>query len=150
MAKSQHQIEEYITKQQSSETAFAFGIRPISSETLLGYADLDGIIWSQGVAWLSIGIGNPAQRGQGYGSEALQLLLGFAFGELNLRRVQLTVFSYNTGAIRLYERLGFQHEGVYREFLQRDGQLYDMLLYGLLRREWERRPAPDDPDRNGH
>jgi RimJ/RimL family protein N-acetyltransferase len=49
----------------------------------------------------------------------------------------LTVFSYNDWAIRLYEKLGFQREGVFREFLQRDGQVYDMLLYGLLRREWE-------------
>jgi RimJ/RimL family protein N-acetyltransferase len=67
----------------------------------------------------------------------MRLLLQFAFGELNLRRVQLTVFSYNTAAIRLYEKLCFQREGTFREFLQRDGQLYDMYLYGLLRREWE-------------
>jgi RimJ/RimL family protein N-acetyltransferase len=57
--------------------------------------------------------------------------------ELNLHRVQLTVFSYNERAIALYEKLGFQREGVYREFIQRDGRRYDMYLYGLLRREWK-------------
>jgi RimJ/RimL family protein N-acetyltransferase len=67
----------------------------------------------------------------------MRLLLHFAFGELNLRRVQLTVFSYNAAAIRLYEKLGFRREGAFREFVQRDGQLYDLYLYGLLRREWE-------------
>ncbi len=46
------------------------------------------------------------------------------------------MFEYNERAIALYEKLGFRREGVYREFLSRDGQRYDMYLYGLLRREW--------------
>jgi len=37
----------------------------------------------------------------------------------------------------VYEKAGFRREGVFREFLPRDGQLHDMYLYGLLRREWE-------------
>ncbi|MCZ7546462.1 MAG: GNAT family N-acetyltransferase [Anaerolineae bacterium] len=78
----------------------------------------------------------PAQLGQGYGRAAIALALAFAFDELNLHRVQLTVFSYNTRAIALYEGLGFRREGVYREFLHRDGARHDMLLYGLLAREW--------------
>lgn len=52
-------------------------------------------------------------------------------------RVCLTVFSYNQAAIALYKSLGFQHEGTYREHLMRDGQRHDMLLSGLLRREWQ-------------
>jgi len=67
----------------------------------------------------------------------MQLALQFAFNELNLHRLQLTVFSYNDRAIALYEKLGFQREGVYREFLQRDGERHDMYLYGLLLREWQ-------------
>ncbi len=69
----------------------------------------------------------------------MRLLLTFAFDELNLHRVQLTVFSYNRPAIALYEKLGFQREGTFREFLQRDGRRHDMFLYGLLRREWQAR-----------
>jgi RimJ/RimL family protein N-acetyltransferase len=66
----------------------------------------------------------------------MTLALDFAFKELNLHRIQLTVYSYNPRAIRMYEKLGFQLEGTYREFLLRDGQHYDMLLYGLLSHEW--------------
>jgi RimJ/RimL family protein N-acetyltransferase len=66
----------------------------------------------------------------------MRLALDFAFRELNLHRICLTVFSYNPAAIKLYESLGFTREGVYREHLQRDGQRHDMILYGLLRREW--------------
>ena len=87
---------------------------------------------------VSIAIGEAKCRGKGYGYEVMQLVLRFAFDELNLHRIQLTVFSYNERAIALYEKLGFHREGVYREHLQRDGRRYDMYLYGLLRSEWEK------------
>ena len=88
---------------------------------------------------MSISLGDFANWGKGYGNEATRLALGFAFNELHLHRVQLTVFDYNPRAIHLYEKLGFQQEGIYREFLQRDGRRFDMYLYGLLRHEWETR-----------
>ena len=88
---------------------------------------------------MSIGLGDSANWGKGYGNEATRLALGFAFNELNLHRVQLTVFDYKPRAIYLYEKLGFQQEGIYREFLQRDERRFDMYLYGLRRHEWEAR-----------
>lgn len=57
--------------------------------------------------------------------------------ELNLHKLQLTVFSYNTRAVSIYESLGFKREGSFREFLERDGRRHDMYLYGLLKREWK-------------
>ena len=51
--------------------------------------------------------------------------------------MQATVFSYNQPSMQLLTSVGFQREGVYREFLQRDGQRHDMYLFGLLRHEWE-------------
>jgi RimJ/RimL family protein N-acetyltransferase len=135
--KTEAQLAGYVEEQHKSKTAYVFAVRLLERDDLIGYLELDGIVWAQGSGWVSIGFGNAIHRGQGHGTEAMRLLLQFAFGELNLRRVQLTVFSYNTAAIRLYEKLCFQREGTFREFLQRDGQLYDMYLYGLLRREWE-------------
>jgi RimJ/RimL family protein N-acetyltransferase len=115
---------------------FLFAIRPAAEDGFYGIGGLDGVLPFQGIAGLHMAIGRP-YWGQGFGREALSLLLAYAFGELNLRRVQLTVFSNNLRAIRLYEGAGFRREGVYREFLRRDGEVYDMYLYGLLRREWE-------------
>ncbi len=115
---------------------FPFAVRTLGAEPqLVGLVALDEVLWPQRGGWLAMEI-DPHQWGQGYGREALSLLLRFAFDELNLRRLSLTVFSYNARAIRLYEGLGFQREGTFREFLVRDGQPYDMLLYGLLEREW--------------
>ncbi len=134
--KSKAALSQWLEDMQNDKSGFLFGIRPVDGQTLLGYAELDGILWSNGTAWLGLGLGERDNWGQGYGAEAAQLVLNFAFNELNLRRVQLTVFSYNERAIALYEKLGFVREGVYREYLQRDGRLHDMILYGLLRREW--------------
>lgn len=118
------------------EKELYLAIRQRNSDLLLGYIVIDGILWNHRVGWLAMAIGEPANWNKGYGSEALCLMVDFAFRELNLRRLQLTVFSYNDRAIALYEKLGFQKEGVYREFLERDGENHDMLLYGLLRKEW--------------
>jgi RimJ/RimL family protein N-acetyltransferase len=134
------QVNRWLSEERGKDS-FMFAIRPLDEETLLGYADLDGILWHHGVSWMSIGIG-PAHQNQGYGHEALQLLLEFAFHELNLFRVQLTVFEYNERALHLYEKLGFVREGVFREALHRDGKRYHMYLYGILRHEWEAQHIP--------
>jgi RimJ/RimL family protein N-acetyltransferase len=51
------------------------------------------------------------------------------------------VFSYNLRSLTLFEKLGFQREGVFPEFLQRDGRRHDMILFGLLCHEWEAQQA---------
>ena len=135
--KTEKQLAAMIEEEQKRKDGFIFAVRLLDSRRIIGILQLDGIAWTHGTSFISIGIGEEADRGQGYGREAIQLGLRFAFDELNLHRVCLTVFSYNEAARTLYERLGFQREGVYREHLMRDGQRHDMLLYGLLRREWQ-------------
>jgi RimJ/RimL family protein N-acetyltransferase len=130
-------LAQWLEERHKAQNAFLFAVRRLEDDDLIGVIELDDILWAQQVGWFSISIGDRAQQNRGYGSEAMRLALTFAFQELNLHRVQLTVFSYNERAIALYEKLGFQREGAYREFLHRDGQRYDMYLYGLLRREWE-------------
>ncbi|MEP7191056.1 MAG: GNAT family protein, partial [Roseiflexaceae bacterium] len=112
------------------------GVRLLDGDELLGIVELDSILWPHRHTWVSIAIGEATNQGHGYGAEALGLALQFAFQELNLHRVQLTVFSYNQRAIALYEKLGFQREGIFREHLERDGTRFDMYLYGILRPEW--------------
>ncbi|MDZ4763996.1 MAG: GNAT family protein [Chloroflexota bacterium] len=116
--------------------SYPFAVRPHDSDEMIGYADIDAVSWTHRHAWVSIAIGDPRYRGLGYGREVMTLVIDYAFRELNLHRLQLTVFSYNAPAIRLYERIGFVREGVHREALLRDGERHDMLLYGLLSREW--------------
>ncbi|MBK9748433.1 MAG: GNAT family N-acetyltransferase [Chloroflexi bacterium] len=130
-------IRKWFEETDASKDGYGFGIRLMYSDELIGYLYVDGIVWNHGAGWLAIAIGEAANRGKGYGLEAMNLALKFAFHELNLHRIQLTVFGYNERAIRLYEKIGFQREGTIREFLARDGRRYDMYLYGLLKREWD-------------
>ncbi len=136
--RSERRVSQYFNEtEENRSTSFPFAIRPLYSDEFIGYIDIDGIMWNHRTGWMSIAIGEPVNRGRGYGREAMMLVLKFAFHELNLHRLQLTVFSYNTSAIHLYESLGFVREGVQREALHREGERYDMLLYGILAREWE-------------
>ena len=143
LPKSEAQLTHWLEERQKATDTFAFAIRPVDSphpangEPLLGIVELDEVLWPHGVCGMGILIGERANWGQDYGTEAAQLALAFAFHELNLHRVTVTVFSYNERSIALFEKLGFQREGAFREFLRRDGQRYDMLLYGLLAHEWE-------------
>lgn len=134
--KTEDQLSRLISDEQASSNGYLFGIRPLAHDAIIGLLELSGIQWSHRTAYIGIGIGDPTYRGRGMGEDALTLGLRFAFYELNLYRVWLTVIGYNAPAIALYERLGFVREGAYREHVERDGSRYDMFVYGLLRREW--------------
>lgn len=137
LPKSDRDMEKYIDEASRDRSRYAFAIRLHYSDELVGILEIDSVEWTHGSAWLAIGIGSAAHRGKGYGTEAMQIALKFAFHELNLRRLQLTVFSYNEAAVHLYEKLGFTREGTFREALKRDGQFFDMYLYGMLVNEWQ-------------
>lgn len=77
--------------------------------------------------------------GKGYGGEAIEWGLGFAFRMANLHRVTLTAFSYNERALRLYERLGFARESCMREDVWYDGAWHDSIWFGMLEDEWRAR-----------
>ncbi|MDX2137721.1 MAG: GNAT family protein [Chloroflexota bacterium] len=136
--KSAARLSRWLEDEERNRDSYIFAVRTLDLDTLIGFVQLDGIMWNHRSSWLAIAIGEPGYRGRGYGDEAMRLLLQFAFHEINLHRLQLTVFAYNAPAIHLYEKLGFVREGVFREALLRDGHRYDMLLYGLLAREWKR------------
>jgi RimJ/RimL family protein N-acetyltransferase len=66
-------------------------------------------------------------------------MLAHAFTRLPLHRVALTVFDFNTRAIRAYEKCGFVVEGRAREAIFRDGRYWDEIHMSVLADEWEAR-----------
>ncbi|WP_257821961.1 GNAT family N-acetyltransferase [Salipaludibacillus agaradhaerens] len=84
-----------------------------------------------------IDIGDTSYWGQGYATEALKLLLSYAFSELNMHRISLRVFSFNDKAIKLYNKLGFRHEGTSRESLFRQSRWFDIIHMGMLQEEYK-------------
>ena len=83
-------------------------------------------------ASVALGILDPNRLGQGHGTRALHLLVGYAFDTLRLHRVDLRVLDYNTRAIAAYEKVGFVIEGRQREAARVGDRWHDDLLMGLL------------------
>jgi RimJ/RimL family protein N-acetyltransferase len=140
--RSAKSISDFFEKEakDASPQEHAFTIRAIDDNRLLGDIGLYVINnWSSRDAFVGIGIGNRNDWGKGYGTDAMKIILRFAFTEINLRRVSLTVFEYNPRAIRSYEKSGFQHEGRLRGALLRDGKRWDMLYMSILSADWKER-----------
>lgn len=78
----------------------------------------------------------PLYQGKGYGSEAIKWGLNYAFKRAGLHKVRIRAFEWNEGAVKLYERMGFKHEGRERESLWHEGRFWDGLELGMLDREW--------------
>jgi RimJ/RimL family protein N-acetyltransferase len=87
-------------------------------------------------AELSVIVGRPNDRSHGYGAEAIAMIVRYAFEDLGLNRVGLSVFDFNSAAISTYERLGFVHEGRLRRAVKREDGFRDALLMSVLCDEW--------------
>jgi RimJ/RimL family protein N-acetyltransferase len=104
--------------------------------TYIGNIGLHSIERENRRAMLGIIIGDKTRWGKGYGTDAIQAMLGWAFGYLNLNRVYLTVYAYNERALRCYQKCGFQYEGTMRKARYLDGRYYDELMMAILREEY--------------
>ena len=76
-------------------------------------------------------------QGKGYGREAIQWLMEWAFNTANLHRLSLVVFEWNVNAVKLYKKLGFITEGRRRAALWREGKWWDAIDMAILQPEWE-------------
>lgn len=114
--------------------ALGFSIERVEDGVLVGQCSLWGITPTERCATLGVIFGREFWN-QGYGTEALGLLLDYAFNERNLHRVQLTVNANNPRGIRAYEKVGFKREGLAREAFFRDGAWQDNVSMGVLKKD---------------
>jgi RimJ/RimL family protein N-acetyltransferase len=108
----------------------------IEAGTLLGELRFDRVDPQDKRANLAVGIEDANSLGKGFGTEAIRLALTYAFGSMKLHRVSVRVVSYNTRAIRAYEKCSFRHEGREREAALVDGIWHDDLIMGVLDHEY--------------
>jgi diamine N-acetyltransferase len=108
-----------------------------AEEDAAGYCGLAAIDRVSRRAELFIAIAEPDMQGKGYGKEALDLLIEFAFNDHNLNRLYLTCFTDNETAINLYKKSNFTIEGTLRNHTFCNGNYKDMLIMALLRSEWQ-------------
>jgi RimJ/RimL family protein N-acetyltransferase len=87
-------------------------------------------------------IGEKGEWGQGYGSDAVQALLSYAFDQAGLRRVCLHSDVENHRAHRAFKKCGFREEGLVKEYRRRwgDARFVDGVLMAVLAHEFKSRP----------
>jgi RimJ/RimL family protein N-acetyltransferase len=138
---SRNDEEEWIRntwKERRERRAYTFAIERTSDTRLLGSVSLFNCDWVNRFAMLGIAIYKPEDRGKGYGHNAINLLLDFAFNSLNLNRVELETFDFNQRAQRCFKKLGFKEVGRKRKAHFIDGQYTDTLVMDILREEWSK------------
>lgn len=101
---------------------WAFAIDDVAGHAQIGY-------------WIT-----ESERGQGYATEAVDLLAEWAFVDRGLHRLQAHAFESNDASKRVLEKTGFKREGTLREHYKTAGEHIDAVVYGLVADEWDARP----------
>ena len=147
------QVTDYINKSEQIMTAIGekewlentarknenknFNIIDLNSNKLIGTIGLEKFNWTSRNAVLGIFIGDKNYRNNGYGTEAIKLLLEFGFKYLNLHSIRLSLLSVNERAHKCYLKCGFKDAGKSREEIFLNGKYYDKLYMDILDGEFE-------------
>lgn len=113
-------------------------------EEIIGFITLRSINLINGTAKMTTFIGTEGNLGKGIGMEAHELILEYAFNTLNLRKVNTTVFAFNTRSIHCLKKSGFRQEGVLEKEYYINGEYCDDVLFRLFKEEWLARQANFD------
>ncbi len=116
---------------------FRFMICLLDDDRAIGRTDLFDLDRQNGSCAFGITIGEPELWGQGLGTDAVNALVDFAFGQLRMERIWLDTDALNTRAQAAYAKAGFTQEGRFRRAFFQDGRWSDDLRMALLREEWE-------------
>lgn len=129
-----HCIEGYNKKKREK---YQFAMELKEKKEVIGGIGIDKVDKLQGKASVGYWIAEPYWN-KGYGSEALNEILKFAFDKLKLRRIEAGVFAGNPSSGKLLEKFGAKLEGTKRKscVCKADGKIKDELFYGLLKEEW--------------
>ena len=110
----------------------------LNDDTLIGNISLFEIDNISRKATVGLFIGEKENRGKGYGTEALRLILNYGFKMLNLHNIMLLVHSDNEQGIACYKKAGFREFGRQREAKFKNGHYFDVVYMDILHTEFYR------------
>ena len=119
---------------------FRFMICLLDEDRRIGRTDLFDLDRQNGSCAFGITIGEPELWSHGLGTDAVNALMDFAFGQLRMERVWLDTDALNERAQAAYAKAGFTQEGRFRRAFYQDGRWSDDIRMALLREEWEALP----------
>ena len=121
------------------QTGIDFGVFDLDGN-VLGHFQIHSIDWQDRSGEMGFGFAKVSDRGKGYGTSALQLIVWYGFDHLGLHRLSANTVAFNKPAIRVLEKCGFQFEGRQRDSFFFGGRWYDRVSYSILETEFRKSP----------
>jgi RimJ/RimL family protein N-acetyltransferase len=131
--------EDWIENLKNRDDTIIFNILILDEkggEKLIGNCGIHAIDWKNRVGEVGITIGEKEYQGKGYGTEAMELLIEYGFKTVNLNRIQLRVYEFNSRAINSYNKIGFVEEGRMRQAVFINAEYHDTIFMSILQEEW--------------
>lgn len=133
--KSVEEAEKFVdifSKNYSEKKGIRWGIERKESKGIIGTIGFNAWLPKHKRAEIGYEI-HPQQWRKGYTSEAVSEVLSYGFDVMGLTRIGAVVFIENEASKKLLGKVGFQQEGVLRNYMYQDGKAYDTYVYSLLR-----------------
>lgn len=121
----------------TSGKSYIFSIVKLENDELIGTIEIANVDHVNRTASLGILIGESEERSKGYGREALNLVIEFAFNYLNLHSINLRVLADNERAKKCYTNVGFKEIGRERECRFVGGKYHDIIHMDILDSEFK-------------
>lgn len=131
------EIKEWIIFHSKQKDEIIYGIVDKINNKLVGHVGLYKIDFRVRSAEFAIMIGDKDYWGKGLGKSITKHMLSYAFNELNMYRIQLSVLESNEKAIKLYKDMGFVQEGILRKAQFKNSNYIDVILMSMLKEEYE-------------
>lgn len=128
----------------ANSDTYNFAIEDRKTGKYLGGCGVNEVDWKNSKVVVGIFIGASEYRNKGYGTDAMKVLVKFIFEQMNINKVKLGAYSFNQRAIRCYEKVGFQVEGVLKEELFRNGKYHDIVEMSIFKKDYFSRIAPSN------
>ena len=129
-------VQDYVAREVANPTVIFLAIVVKKTGQHVGNIKLGPINWIDRNAEYGILVGDAPSRSKGYGSEAVRMILSYAFDILNLYKIFATSLASNKVAIRSYEKIGLSVEATVKEKRFVEGRYEDVVWMGVTRNEW--------------
>lgn len=133
--RTERDLDGFFNQASSEGPFFLFAVERIEDGAFIGTIAAFKKDWKN--RHIEVGISlDRSVWGQGYGTDAMNVMVRVIFTEMNLHKVKLSVISHNPRAHRSYEKVGFKVDGRLRDEIYRGGKYHDLIQMSLLRSDW--------------
>lgn len=127
-----HNLLQYVEKMMGNPDSFLFAIVDKGDNRHIGNLKLGPINRMHRRASVGLVIGETEFFGKGVGTEAINLVVRFAFGDLNLHKLTAGCYAPNRAAEKIFTKNGFEKEGFRKQHVVYDGSYIDVIELGLI------------------